>query len=957
MDYDSLIDKITNNNSDLIKKLNPNIISDKEQFRGGMRFQGDGKNFSQTEIEIKKLESELALNCNIGNLNSEEIVETTITDVNKDFHTGYLDYVLEAWKNHNGIVIGPWHIWNIILYNLKELNQQQPELTKHLYTTGTTNITNKTNINVYSDKFNINEVISELKKHIPADTFDTLLPNFPSAPVNYNESMYGLLCEISYDYYEVMILCCGIPTVKIEGSLEEWTTLLQHVNQVQKLHTNLNIKIDQYLEQVVSITNDFVTNYSNQTYWLNFFEVQKCGSGSQAEITGHIAKLFPTTILVGKLPKMMSNYVYKISDENGNINLGKYMSGIISSHIDSNGISVPQYEIVTTILASSATSNNNSITNDFVQALKFINSCHRTPVGHHEISESEYARMITEHPQTTGLISAEDVTKSLLKKTSTYTIGTDGEMIPEYPNPTDEQYIKQLQHIKSIQEKNKGKSVSELLLNATADTINRTKIFESFWFGHDSFVSSELTSEKLGCYNFVGLTTFRYLQYLPKQAEYLQKVKDNIGQILEFYKKHSTTVPYYIPIVSTFNPEIILAMINEMEQSNKIKIDQMIDILCSDNTNLGIEDLNNEPNDYQNEETNNLVMIWKQIVVYLLFHNRMDHSIFKIRTNETIERTEHVGYVCLTDLISKMPQNIKQSCLKYLSDIIEDQICNRPHSIKELRLSELIVDFYKSIPDGFGVKFIGEIRHYLQKYFDLNKLFGNLDLSDPLTRSIIKMGYENDFRFDSSFVTFSNGMKLDYSVINTISTRGVQNNSGRKNELHLSWGDEDFSACAYFLISYDTFDKTKYSGSGKFVLCNYDDTSDQNNTNFPDSSLLHNMMEHIDDYVFLIKLMEVAHEKLNVASYSKKLRKIINESYYSVNGKDEFILKQKIKIDQWFNTFDLMSETLKQKLLTSCKTMLKDMGANQYNKNNKLIEYAQSKITPGLVENIKNLFV
>lgn len=906
MNYDTLISTLVNNNSDIIKKLYSDTISDKGKFQC-MRFDGDGKNFSRTEIEIKKLELQLKLGFNIDNL-TEEIVETTITNKDQIFHAGYLDYLLYAWKHHNGIIIGPWHIWNIILHNLKELNQQKPELTKKLYTMDDS--TEKTQLNIYAAKFNINTVVDVLKKHIPENTFNTLLPHFPSAPINYNESMYGLLCEISYDYYDVLILCCGIPTVKLKGTIEEWNTLLDHVKQTQYIHSKLNSAIDNYLSQVYEITQDFVKNYHDEKYWLNFFEVRRCGSGSQSEVAGYCAKLFPTTILVNKVPQMVSNYMYKIVDPNNSSCLGKYISGIISSCIDDHNILVPQYNTITTTFYNN---NNNSqfIPNDFLDSLKFINSCFRTPVGNREILEKEYGKVIKDYPKTVGLISAEEVTRELCNKTTGWKYNKNGELEQQKNNTNDEDFKKQLQHIQSIQEKNKGKTISKLLSDITTDTINRTKIFESFWFGTDSFISSEFTSERINCYNPIILTTFRYLQYLPKQEQYVQKVKSNIKQILEFYDNYSTTSPYYIPILATFNPEIIIAMINQLQ----------INI----NTRSANNDSDSNPN-----KTRAIEEVWNTVIIYLLF-NAFDHALFRLVISETIDRTEHVGFICLSNIVDNIPDYIKQSCLEYISYRIQESIENL-HQSKELRLCNLVLDLYSSNPDGFSPRFIGKSRQYVIKYNALNDLFGGLDKIGPIQKSIINMGYHTHIKLTQTGIELLNGMKLDYNILNIIDVNTL-NMKKKDTGAYLDWSDENYTACIYFLKTYDTFNKDEY-------LPNYDNYT-KHHTNKLHSRRLSDMIREISDYVFVIKLMEYAYEHLNVSDYFKKLSRILNESYYGNKGQSEFLKRQKKHIDIFFDFFELMSQPLKQIIKKSCKGQFDDY--SQKVSKSELLNYTTRK--------------
>jgi hypothetical protein len=883
MNYNNFIEKITNDTSDLISKISGDIHEDKNHFRGGIKFYGDGKEFNRCEIAVKKLESQSNLGINLKDIGDEEIINSTILDETKLFHQGYLDYLFDAWKNHQGIIIGPWHIWNIILYNLKELNKLKPTLTKKLYTTNTSE--QKLQLNIYSNEFDINQIIGELKKNIPEETFNALLPSFLNAPQNYNESMYGLLCEMSYDYYDIMILSCGIPEVKLEGILDDWNVLLAHTKLITDLHSGLNPDIDVYLLKVCDIVKEFVENYENKTYWLNFFEVERCGSGSQTEVTGHIKQLFTNTLLTHKLPTMMSTYIYKLSNESG-LTLGKFMSGIISSSVESN-ISVPHYETITTQFEMNQSQHaDSSLNNEFINALKFINSCYRAPVGHYEIPDKEYTTIINDYPKTIGLISAEDVVKEQLGKTNSWTIGQDGEMIPDYPDINEDQYKKQLLHIKSIQEKNKGKSLIQLLDDVTTSTINRTQIFKSFWY--NDFVSNELTFEKLSCYNFCGLSSFRYLRCLPLQDPYIKTIQTHMKDILEFYEKYSDTHPYYIPILFTFNPQIIGSMIKYFYDD---LIEKTIESLVTDDI---IEQTPIDKNSYES--------IIITTIMFLLFESRMAHSRCKISYSGAIDRTKHVGYICLTELAKIIPSNIKEKCLNYVSDMIYDHTLETRYTDPSLLFSNFILDFYKVKSEGFSYRFVGQSRLLLLKYYELCKLFNMQLKEDPIKKCLTALGHE-EVKLECSSVKFQNNIEIDMHILGVI---GIQSNDDN-TKLSFSWKKSDFEACAYFLTTY-------HKGSK--------------------SHILDNMISNINDNGFIIMLLELVHDKLDVSSYSNKLVNIIRDTHYY---KETYSQKQ--KINEFISSFDTMSKELRKKIIACCNDILTKSYLNL-----ELAEYTKQKL-------------
>ena len=197
-----------------------------------IRYIGDQTYETILEKIIDKLKSEIEINIECDDDIIEEIINQTfvLKEENK-YHTGYLQYLLCAWENHWGIEVGPWHLWNILIWNLKEINKLNPQQFRKLWS----NHNEKINISIVKNKFDINKVMEVLKNFIPENTIDTLILKFPNAPINYLESIYGLIAEISNDYYNVSILSCNIPKVKVLGTLEEWNMLIDKFIDIEKL--------------------------------------------------------------------------------------------------------------------------------------------------------------------------------------------------------------------------------------------------------------------------------------------------------------------------------------------------------------------------------------------------------------------------------------------------------------------------------------------------------------------------------------------------------------------------------------------------------------------------------------------------------------------------------------------------------------------------------------------------
>lgn len=255
------------------------------------------------------------------------------------YHNGYLNYLMVAWYNDCGIEIGPWHIWNVILHQLCQIVNKDPEIYREVFTRSK----EKIEIKLY-DNFSIQKFIDGLKDHLPFD-INNFLPDFDKSmiPENYTESIYGLFGEMVKNYYSCMILGCGIPKVRILGSKDEWKKIVSTLGNISDIFLRNGTKIE-YMEKCKRTVENFIKNLDNKDFWKDFFYIESCGSGSQEEIKGHILSLLSSDRMIQTtdIIDMISRYPF-VDTRNIVPVECFYISGIMYSTLDSENILVPEY--------------------------------------------------------------------------------------------------------------------------------------------------------------------------------------------------------------------------------------------------------------------------------------------------------------------------------------------------------------------------------------------------------------------------------------------------------------------------------------------------------------------------------------------------------------------------------------------------------------------------------------
>ena len=275
MNYEDFTDKILHNYQDYLKLYTPPGLD--KDIKVSIRYTTDDR----FENPLEKLIRETKAGINISNkYDNYEKVESIIddqSDISEDdqfYFQGYLEYLLIAWKEHLGIEVAPWFFWNVILWVIKEINKGEPEKYRNIWSTSN----DKVDILLENDKFDINQYINKLKEYVPEETIDNLVVTFNNQPNNYLESVYGLISEISIDYYKCMVLACNIPEVRVLGDKLEWEKLLTSIDNLKNHYQKndcLTVDIDRYLTKTSAFIKECIDNLGDKEFWSKFFFIDK----------------------------------------------------------------------------------------------------------------------------------------------------------------------------------------------------------------------------------------------------------------------------------------------------------------------------------------------------------------------------------------------------------------------------------------------------------------------------------------------------------------------------------------------------------------------------------------------------------------------------------------------------------------------------------------------------------
>ena len=629
--------------------INQNIDEPMEIQYGSIRYIGDAREENEMERIIRTLKCKQNLKIKSSffhiNYNLEKLENTSIIESDDNFyHAGYLEYLMCAWENNLGIEIGPWNLWNIILWTLKEYNKRSSEKFKSLWMKDEN--LDKIIYNNDSENFNIKDIFKLLSNNIPSETLDALVFDFDNSPNNYIESVYGLIGDLYQNYSKVQIYYCEITDFRIVGDKSEWDLLLNQINKISNLYEKYDdYNINKYFSQLKNYINDCISNINNKDYWYDFYSVKNCGSASQQEIHGHIKNLFLDknyNILVEQLPKIISKFPYEKINSRKSISKHNFTSGVLSSHIDKDNILVPEfhywnsvYDLDDLILNQEEEKSNN----DIIKCLEILNSFSRSPVFHKPIHDKSFLESF----QLSHWI-LNDTTVDDFIKIQKLTLGNINEDKAKQFFLEKKEKFKNKNHIDFYNE----------LIDMCDEKISKRG---NFWFNSTNNYCSK---------DFTYLSTETWVRGRKKQKkEDIQLICNNMDLILKTinaeYNKNKniirnqsvTQFMYYI-IYSSFNEDIYFSFINSL--SERIDVDD--DPISYVSYNL----------------ISTLLNSTKSEISYDFIKN--NNFIFHQQNNTIISR--YISILIITELLKKLPKNTIEALNKKFDPenytIIEDFI-------------------------------------------------------------------------------------------------------------------------------------------------------------------------------------------------------------------------------------------------------------------------------------------
>jgi hypothetical protein len=256
-----------------------------------------------------------AVKINFGNVEafSQSIDKTVICEGHP-----FVNAVHHSFATHRPLTITPDHIWLLIVQGLAAhvYNNAESLRAKFVKHKGKIALVVRRDDFIKGKKDNpweevFPEFSRQIGEHIGKDNEDLISKGFSTSSIVNKAAFQITLMDMmqhyfSYDFFTI----CGIPSITLEGTPEDWEDILNRTRQLEKYD------LKWWTDELVPILKEFVDaskGIINKKFWNSIYKLDE-KSGEGPYITGWVVNFFPYLTGYTKMPSVL-NPVFKPEKE------------------------------------------------------------------------------------------------------------------------------------------------------------------------------------------------------------------------------------------------------------------------------------------------------------------------------------------------------------------------------------------------------------------------------------------------------------------------------------------------------------------------------------------------------------------------------------------------------------------------------------------------------------------
>lgn len=214
--------------------------------------------------------------------------------------------LVDAYANHQSVTLSPDMVWLVISqgfarYVNAHAEELRPKLVNH---EGKMDLVIETDKDLMTEEIDwpilINNFASQIDKHTKDNIAKTITSDFSTTGSVERVASQITLMESVKSYFEYIVeyIACGIPSITLDGSVEDWKRVRKKTMQLKKYG------LEKWIDSLDPILKEFILaadGKPNQIFWKSMMKKQSvdrlAGGGCLPEmptkLDGWLLKLFP----------------------------------------------------------------------------------------------------------------------------------------------------------------------------------------------------------------------------------------------------------------------------------------------------------------------------------------------------------------------------------------------------------------------------------------------------------------------------------------------------------------------------------------------------------------------------------------------------------------------------------------------------------------------------------------
>ena len=251
----------------------------------------------------------IAMNRKSMSLGVQRIVTTSFSNEKNLIYQGkdaFYKCLVDAYANHQSVTLSPDMVWLVICqgfarYVNAHAEELRPKLVNH---EGKMDLVIETDKDLMTEEIDwpilINDFASQIDKHTKDNIAKTITSDFSTTGSVERVASQITLMESVKSYFEYIVeyIACGIPSITLDGSVEDWKRVREKAMQLKKYG------LEKWIDSLDPILKEFILaadGKPNQIFWKSMMKKQSvdrlAGGGCLPEmptkLDGWLLKLFP----------------------------------------------------------------------------------------------------------------------------------------------------------------------------------------------------------------------------------------------------------------------------------------------------------------------------------------------------------------------------------------------------------------------------------------------------------------------------------------------------------------------------------------------------------------------------------------------------------------------------------------------------------------------------------------